>query len=170
MGLQETTDNTTQQELSERKQKGREQNVYLAKIGLMVFLTFACCILFFFMLLRYKGFADGWNKIVAAAQSIIIGLVLAYLLNPIMEFFETRFYKLLEDKTKTDQKAKKLSRGLGIAGAILFLLIILVLLIAAIVPSVISCIVGVVDTLPGNVQNFIKLVRVKQNVSSSWTR
>ena len=159
MGLQETTDNTTQQELSERKQKGREQNVYLAKIGLMVFLTFACCILFFFMLLRYKGFADGWNKIVAAAQSIIIGLVLAYLLNPIMEFFETRFYKLLKDKTKTDQKAKKLSRGLGIAGAILFLLVILVLLIAAIVPSVISCIVGVVDTLPGNVQNFIKLVQ-----------
>ena len=159
MGLQETTDNTTQQELSERKQKGREQNVYLAKIGLMVFLTFACCILFFFMLLRYKGFADGWNKIVAAAQSIIIGLVLAYLLNPIMEFLETRFYKLLKDKTKTDQKAKKLSRGLGIAGAILFLLVILVLLIAAIVPSVISCIVGVVDTLPGNVQNFIKLVQ-----------
>lgn len=159
MGLQETTDNTTQQELSERRQKGREQNVYLAKIGLMVFLTFACCILFFFMLLRYKGFADGWNKIVAAAQSIIIGLVLAYLLNPIMEFLETRFYKLLKDKTKTDQKAKKLSRGLGIAGAILFLLVILVLLIAAIVPSVISCIVGVVDTLPGNVQNFIKLVQ-----------
>ena len=76
-----------------------------------------------------------------------------------MEFLETRFYKLLKDKTKTDQKAKKLSRGLGIAGAILFLLVILVLLIAAIVPSVISCIVGVVDTLPGNVQNFIKLVQ-----------
>lgn len=60
---------------------------------------------------------------------------------------------------KTDQKAKKLSRGLGIAGAILFLLIIIILLIAAIVPSVISCIVGVIDTLPGNVQNFIKVVQ-----------
>lgn len=145
--------------MNERKQKGKEQNVYLAKIGLMIFITFACCILFFFMLLRYQGFADGWHKIVGAAQSIIIGLVLAYLLNPIMEFLERKLYKRLKGKMKTDQKAKKLSRGLGIAGAILFLLIIIILLIAAIVPSVISCIVGVIDTLPGNVQNFIKVVQ-----------
>lgn len=160
MGLQETqTDKIAQQEMNERKQKGKEQNVYLAKIGLMIFITFACCILFFFMLLRYQGFADGWHKIVGAAQSIIIGLVLAYLLNPIMEFLERKLYKRLKGKMKTDQKAKKLSRGLGIAGAILFLLIIIILLIAAIVPSVISCIVGVIDTLPGNVQNFIKVVQ-----------
>lgn len=158
--MQETqTDKIAQQEMNERKQKGKEQNVYLAKIGLMVFITFACCILFFFMLLRYQGFADGWHKIVGAAQSIIIGLVLAYLLNPIMEFLERKLYKRLKGKMKTDQKAKKLSRGLGIAGAILFLLIIIILLIAAIVPSVISCIVGVIDTLPGNVQNFIKVVQ-----------
>ena len=158
--MQETqTDKIAQQEMNERKQKGKEQNVYLAKIGLMIFITFACCILFFFMLLRYQGFADGWHKIVGAAQSIIIGLVLAYLLNPIMEFLERQLYKRLKGKMKTDQKAKKLSRGLGIAGAILFLLIIIILLIAAIVPSVISCIVGVIDTLPGNVQNFIKVVQ-----------
>ena len=158
--MQETqTDKIAQQEMNERNQKGKEQNVYLAKIGLMIFITFACCILFFFMLLRYQGFADGWHKIVGAAQSIIIGLVLAYLLNPIMEFLERKLYKRLKGKMKTDQKAKKLSRGLGIAGAILFLLIIIILLIAAIVPSVISCIVGVIDTLPGNVQNFIKVVQ-----------
>ena len=158
--MQETqTDKIAQQGMNERKQKGKEQNVYLAKIGLMIFITFACCILFFFMLLRYQGFADGWHKIVGAAQSIIIGLVLAYLLNPIMEFLERKLYKRLKGKMKTDQKAKKLSRGLGIAGAILFLLIIIILLIAAIVPSVISCIVGVIDTLPGNVQNFIKVVQ-----------
>lgn len=158
--MQETqTDKIAQQEMNERKQKGKEQNVYLAKIGLMIFITFACCILFFFMLLRYQGFADGWHKIVGAAQSIIIGLVLAYLLNPIMEFLERKLYKRLKGKMKMDQKAKKLSRGLGIAGAILFLLIIIILLIAAIVPSVISCIVGVIDTLPGNVQNFIKVVQ-----------
>lgn len=158
--MQETqTDKIAQKEMNERKQKGKEQNVYLAKIGLMIFITFACCILFFFMLLRYQGFADGWHKIVGAAQSIIIGLVLAYLLNPIMEFLERKLYKRLKGKMKTDQKAKKLSRGLGIAGAILFLLIIIILLIAAIVPSVISCIVGVIDTLPGNVQNFIKVVQ-----------
>ena len=158
--MQETqTDSVTQQELLERKRKAKEQNVYLAKIGLMVFITFTCCILFFFVLFRYQGFSDGWHKIIAAAQSIIIGLVLAYLLNPVVKFLESKFYKQLKGRMKTEQKAGKTARALGIAGAILFLLAILVLLIAAIVPSVISCITGVVDTLPGNVQNFIKTVQ-----------
>ena len=72
----------------ERKQEQKRQNIYLAKIGLMIFVTFVCCILFFFCVLRFEGFANGWSKILKAGQSIIIGLVLAYLLNPIMKFLE----------------------------------------------------------------------------------
>ena len=70
--MQETqTDSVTQQELLERKRKAKEQNVYLAKIGLMVFITFTCCILFFFVLFRYQGFSDGWHKIIAAMAAAI---------------------------------------------------------------------------------------------------
>lgn len=38
----------------------------LIKIGLMVFLTFACCTVFFFLVLRYKGVADTWHLITGA--------------------------------------------------------------------------------------------------------
>lgn len=151
------TDNVTQRQ-QEIRQKGKEQNIYLAKIGVMVFVTFVCCILFFFMVLRYEGFANGWSKFVKAAQPIIIGLVIAYLLNPIMKFFEEKFYKLLCKNAKNEKKARKQARVLGIVGAVLFLLIFLILLIAAIVPAVVTCIAGVVDTLPGNVQNFIEMI------------
>ncbi|MCI7106543.1 MAG: AI-2E family transporter [Lachnospiraceae bacterium] len=150
-------ENLTQAE--RQKSEHKRQNTYLAKIGLMIFITFVCCILFFFCVLRYKGFADGWNKIVSAGQSIIIGLVLAYLLNPIVKNLEGFLYKHLQKKIKTDKKAKKLSRGLGIAGAILFLLVILVLLIAMIVPATISSIAGLVDTLPGNVAHLISTIQ-----------
>ncbi|MCM1283545.1 MAG: AI-2E family transporter [Muribaculaceae bacterium] len=133
---------------------GRHENIWLAKIGLMIFITFACCILFFFVLLRYEGFASGWKKIMKAAEPIIIGLILAYLLNPIMKIAERQLMKLLEPRMKSEQKVKKLSRVLAVIISILFLLVVIALLIAAVVPSVISSISGLIDSVPVYVQNF----------------
>lgn len=100
-------------------------------IALVVFITFCCCILFFFMIYRYNGFADFWKKLTTILQPIIMGLVLAYLLNPVMKFLERHLMKLLEPRMKSKTKAKKMSRGVAIAGAWVFLGGIVVLLIAA---------------------------------------
>ena len=65
-------------------------------IALVVFVTFCCCILFFFMIYRYNGFTDFWKKLSLILQPIIIGVVIAYLLNPIMNFLEGHLLKFLE--------------------------------------------------------------------------
>jgi predicted PurR-regulated permease PerM len=140
-----------------------KQNKYdirnYARIGLTVFITFVCCILFFFIILRFQGFADGWNSVMHAAQPIIIGLVLAYLLNPVMHFWEKQIYALLiKKKNCNERKMKKLARGIAVAGAVLFLLVIIALLIAAIVPSLVSSISTLAVTLPGQVQSFLKML------------
>ena len=77
-------------------------------IALVVFITFCCCILFFFMIYRYNGFADFWKKLTTILQPIIMGLVLAYLLNPVMKFLERHLMKLLEPRMKSKTKAKKM--------------------------------------------------------------
>lgn len=142
-----------------QSEDGMRQTVLLIKIGLMVFLTFACCTVFFFLVLRYKGVADTWHLITGALQPIIIGLGLAYLLNPVMKFQERHWLPFLKKKMKSEKSAAKVARGLSIAGAILFLLVILVLLIAAIVPSVVSSVTGLVEALPGNVESLIHMVK-----------
>ena len=147
------------QEEARRKETAAQQTMLLIKIGLMVFVTFVCCILFFFLVFRYKGVADAWHLVTSALQPIIIGLGLAYLLNPVMKFQERRWFALLSRKMKSEKSAAKVARGLSIAGAILFLLAILVLLIAAIVPSVVSSITGLVETLPSNVQSLITMIK-----------
>lgn len=156
--MSDSGNDTVRDELLEKKE-AKKQNRYLAKIGLMVFATFACCILFFFMLFRFNGFASGWKMITQAAQPIIIGLVLAYLLNPVMTLCEKFFYKHLSKKMKKEEKAKRVSRLLGITGAILFLLIVIILLIAAIVPALVTSISRLVETLPGNMEDFINLIQ-----------
>ena len=160
--MQEHTEEAIKQPVAEEPVKaqratkpGRQENVYLAKIGLMIFVTFVCCILFFFILLRYEGFSDIWNEIMKAGQPIIIGLVLAYLLNPIMQFAEGLLYKALRTRMKTEEKAMKMSRALGIAFSIVFLIAVIALLIAAIVPSVVTSIMSLAETVPKGVRNLV---------------
>ena len=131
-------------------------------IGLTVFLTFVCCILFFFLLWRFQGFTESYNKVIHAAQPIIIGLVLAYLLNPVMKFWEAKYQKwatavaLKRKKEIPEEKLAKSSRAFGVTCSIIFLIIIIALLIAAIVPALIKSISSLVQTLPGQVEDFIK--------------
>lgn len=157
--LNDTEKEKVTQTQEKEKMDGRRENIHLAKIGVMVFITFVCCILFFFSVLRYQGFVNGWHKVISAAQPIIIGLVLAYLLNPVMKFFERHLYRLFKDRMKTDQKARKMARGIAITCSIIFLIVVIVLLIAAIVPSVINSIMRIVDTLPANVANLVKMMQ-----------
>ena len=89
----------------------------LVQLGIMIFVTFVVCTLFFFAILRFDGFAEIWSKIFRAGQPIIFGLVLAYLLNPVMKFLEEPLLKFFLPRTKDEKKARKTARGIAVAGA-----------------------------------------------------
>ena len=127
---------------------------YLA-IGLLVFIVFCCCISVFFLIYRYNGFASGWKKLMNVLQPIIIGLVVAYLLNPIMMFFERNLKKLLAKKIKSEKRVRKLSRGIGTAGALLVLVLIVYTLLMLIIPQLTQSIMGMITNLPEEVQAFV---------------
>ena len=133
---------------------GREEWPHLIRIGVMVFVTFAVSILFFFALYRFEGFAGIWSKLLAAAMPIIMGLVLAYLMNPVMLWLERCFKNLLSKKMKSESKLRKVSRALAITGSA-----IISLLIAAIVPSVMASVSGLMKTLPNDVAAFINMIK-----------
>ncbi len=143
------------QKKDESKQTLNIKNIVI--ISLAVFITFCCCILFFFAIYRYNGFTDYWKKITFILQPIIIGLVLAYLLNPIMKFIENWVKKLLKEKVKmkNTKKIAGISRGIGILGSYLFLFGILFILLAAIVPAISASILDIVKTLPQQVNVLI---------------
>lgn len=127
-------------------------------IALTVFATFCCCTLFFFMIYRYTGVSNYWKKLVTILQPIIIGLVLGYLLNPVMKFVEKYAARFLKGRVKSEKTVKKLSRGIGIVGAVAFLILIFVLLIAAIVPSISESVQEIVIKLPEEVKQLIAWV------------
>lgn len=124
---------------------------YLA-IALLTFIVFCCCIVVFFLIYRYNGFASVWKKLMKVLQPIIIGLVVAYLMNPIMMFFEQHLKKFLRKHIKSEKKIWKISRGLGIAGALLVLVFIVYALLMMIIPQLLQSITGVFASLPEEIQ------------------
>ncbi|MCM1257997.1 MAG: AI-2E family transporter [Roseburia sp.] len=127
-------------------------------IALITFVTFCCCILFFFVLYRYHGFREGWQKLMKVLQPIIIGFIVAYLMNPVMMFLERNIMSLLEDRVKSKRQAKKISRTTGTIGAILFLLLIIFLLLNMMIPELISSIQNMMESLPQEIDSMSKWV------------
>ena len=66
---------------------------YLA-IGGMAFIVFCCCLVVGFVFFRFDKVSQVWSKIMGALQPIIIGGILAYLLNPILCFLESRLQQV----------------------------------------------------------------------------
>lgn len=140
--------------MQEKKQSHWNIRPYLA-IALTAVLVICLCIVFFFLIYRYNGFAAGWKKLTTILQPIIIGIVIAYLINPIMVFFEKHLMRWIEPKMKKKAKAKKLCRGIATLGALAVFILIIVVLLVMLVPQLVESIQGVATTLPSEVQHLI---------------
>ena len=137
---------------AQQKKNSWDMKQYII-IALVIFITFCCCTLFFFMIYRYNGFTDFWKHLGVILQPITIGIVIAYLLNPIMKFLEKHLIHFLEPRMKNGKKVKKTARATAIAGSLLFLVMIVVLLLAAIIPSISQSIQSMVTKLPEEISN-----------------
>lgn len=146
--------------------KSATSNEELKRYGMIagiVFLTFCCCILFFFLIYRYHGLAAYWRKLMSILQPIIIGFIVAYLINPVMKFLEGYLLRYLTPRMKSTKRARRTARSLGTAGAMFFLLLIIFLLLNMMIPELIKSIQNMMVSLPSEVSDFTAWI---QNVLS----
>lgn len=114
---------------------GRGNVKRMMTISAVVIFTACCVILFYFGVERYQGLGEGWSKFMSVLQSIIIGFGLAFLMNPIMEFFERHMYPFFERRCKTEENAKKTTRMITSLIALVIVVGIIVLFFVAIIPQ-----------------------------------
>lgn len=152
----------TKEKQTAKEETGEEKGKYVFDvrryffIGLTVFLTFVCCVLFFFIIYRFEGFSDGWKKLLNAGQPIIIGVLLAYVLNPIMKFFERRMTIPWTKKIQNVEKRKKTARGIAVAITVVVFILFIAVLVAMIIPAVGTSLTSLIDTMPAQASGFVK--------------
>ena len=149
---------TEQDKTASMEKKRHHSWKHYFRTGFTAFLTVAACISFYFILERWAAISEVIDVIITSAQPITIGLVLTYLLMPVKNFIERPLLEWLISKKVKENKAKKTARAIGITGALIFLFIIIAVLIAMIVPTLINSIVGLVESMPGYIDSFVKWI------------
>lgn len=141
----------------DKKKSGKTEHGmrWYISLAVLVFVLFCCCTMFFFMIYRYNGVSKGWDTIMKVLQPITFGLVIAYLINPIMKFFEKHLLHFLEPRVQKEKKCRKIARSIATGGAVVVFVLIVILLFAMMIPQLISSISGMVNSLPKQVDSFI---------------
>lgn len=113
------------------------------KIGISIFVLYLCC--------QYWTKAAGvLSALFSAASPLLIGCVIAYLVNILMSLYESKYFP-------KSQKAfvKKSKRPVCMIAAYVTLLAIVVLIIVLVVPQLISCIQLLLAELPATIRTLI---------------
>ncbi|MCR5416095.1 MAG: AI-2E family transporter [Pseudobutyrivibrio sp.] len=123
------------QEKEELEEKNQKKKIISYVFG-------ACVVIaFYFILLNSGNIFMGLEKIKSVLQPILIGLVMAFLMNPIMEFFEKRLKKITGFFCKNENTAAKVNRTVSSILALLVLVGIVIFIFATVIPNLINTIV-----------------------------
>lgn len=106
-------------------------------------LTVVACILVFALIFNFTAISGWISTIFTAIAPLIWGLILAYLLNPIMMWIEKRLKKF----TEKNKPRPKLSRILSVIITMIVFVAILTTLCSIIVPQVIDSLMGIIGNL-----------------------
>ncbi len=117
----------------------------IKKIILILFAAIAFCI----GLINLSGVWDAIASVLSMFTPIIIGLCIAFLLNPLTSTIETRMLSFLAKRFP--QKGKSVARGISIVMAIIIVLGVIALLIILVIPSVNSAFTTIFNDLPGQI-------------------
>lgn len=140
---------------SEKKPGRMSVQVFRANIlpvATALFCTLAAVIIFFFLFYRLGSLRVYVADIVDSLTAVIIGLVIAYILNPLMKRFEKQIFRIMSRKKTITEKEKKVARGISIALSEIILVVIVVVLIMMLVPELINNIVVTVNQAVNHLQ------------------
>ena len=119
--------------------------------GITAFLVVASAILFYMALSFLPALGKGIRTLVRILSPFVWGLVIAYLLNPLMRMLEKHVFHPLALKLYRGKKAhsrKRFARNMAVVISELVLLALLAALIWLILPQLYSSIVMIVDNSP----------------------
>lgn len=87
----------------------------VVQIGIMAFLVIAACITFTFVLINVKEIISFIGDIISIMMPLVFGLVLAYIMHPIVNLFDRKVFKKVE-KEKTRRNLSILCTLFAILG------------------------------------------------------
>lgn len=129
-------------------------NVKYATIALYSFLVICSVIIFYLSLSQIEDVLGKVSEVITVLQPFIIGIVIAYLLDFILRFYENVVFEMKLFK-KINLKKK---RGLGLLLTYITAFILIALFIQFVLPQVIDSIIGLINDIPTYIDKSNKFI------------
>ena len=130
-----------------------------APVMFIVVLTVVIILVIFFMIYRFDGLTSGLGKVGKALQAVFFGFVIAYLINPIMKFFEERLLRFAEKRGRTlAYPLRRRIRAISSAIAIAILIAVVAGLIVLVVPYLFAAVMDLITNLSAETEVFVSLM------------
>lgn len=128
----------------------KDDKIYV-KWALTALVVVFASILLVVIFTNLPGFFAMLQGLLAILAPLIYGVVIAFLLNPIVRFIDSRLRPLLTEKTKWKPEAVgHLSRAAGIVAALIVAALILYAFFSMLLPQLYESVVGIID----NAENY----------------
>ena len=153
--------------MEDYKKKREEWKKYSAK-AFLVFFVIAAAILFYFAVFNMDQIVAFIRQLLSVLQPVLIGIAIAYLLNPIVNFMEQKGIHLA-----TKKKWKKISQGqIRMISVVLTEILAMVVLSAIswiVLPELINSLGVFIKSLPGYVQQMADFLEtISKDDDSQW--
>lgn len=116
--------------------------------GVTIFCAVAASVLFFFFIFRLQNVGALLGKIMKTLTPVIYGLVIAYLLNPIANYWNRTLLVVFRKKLKNEKRAAGLAKGLSILIALIIAVVIICGLLLLVLPRLAESIAVMIDSIP----------------------
>ena len=126
--------------------------------GATAVLTFITCICIFFVLYRFDAVKAFFKTVSNVLTPITIGIVIAYLVAPIVNFFQKHLYQILQKWHFSERAAKSTAKGVAIFLALTFFVSIVFTVIYLIIPELVKNVTGFISNSETYFTNLYNLV------------
>ncbi|MEY8332061.1 AI-2E family transporter [Lachnospiraceae bacterium 47-T17] len=124
-----------------------------------------CAILFFFVIFSYNTWTGKVAYVVSGLRSIIIGIVIAYLLNPIVNGTEKRMKKLLKNP-KNEAKANAAIRAASAIFVVLVTVLVVCIMLYTILPQIFVSVSSLNRNFPYYVEEVTDLIQSNRRLQA----
>lgn len=127
-----------------------EYNHKYATVSFYAIVTFAICLLLVVLVQKNAVISSALGSFAKVIAPVTWGIVIAYIVNPLMKFFERIFSKCFEQK----KPRRKLVRTFSVAFGLLSLVAVLFAIVAILLPQVVESVIGIARNFNSYLINF----------------
>ena len=137
--------------------------------GMTAFSVIAASVLFYYGIFHMPIWLAGVSKIISIINPVIYGAVIAYLLNPLVKWFEKYIYKFTKkNNVNVTKRMRSVIRLVAIVLSLFLAGLIIYGLLAMLIPEVIASITNIVENFPRYVANVESWITERFSDSSTW--